>query len=41
MKKYIFIVIIAFCFIFINTKVVYANIMCNDGTERPTCSDCH
>ena len=41
MKKYIVMVIIASCSIFINTKAVFANIMCNDGTESPTCSDCH
>lgn len=41
MKRYMVIAIIVFCLIFANTKVVYANIMCNDGTESPTCSDCH
>ena len=33
-----FLVIVVF---FLSTEAVYANIICNDGTESPTCQDCH
>ena len=41
MKKNIYILLITLFVFLINVKSVYANIMCNDGTESPTCSDCH
>ena len=39
MKRYI--VIFMVCFFLLNIQLVSANIMCNDGSESPTCSDCH
>lgn len=39
MKKYILLILIVM--FFINTQLVFANIMCNDGTESPTCTSCH
>ena len=37
MKKALLLIVI----FVINAKVVSANIMCNDGTESPSCADCH
>lgn len=38
MRKYLCLIIL---FILAYTINVSANIMCNDGSESPTCSDCH
>lgn len=38
-KAVIKVLLIALLFIF--PTFVYANIMCNDGTTSPTCTDCH
>ena len=39
MKRYI--VIFMVCFFLLNIQLVSANIVCNDGTVSPTCTDCH
>lgn len=38
--KHRFLIVLIICF-FINAQVVFANIMCNDGSISPSCSDCH
>lgn len=38
MIKKVFVIIVLFLFLPISVK---ANIICNDGTESPSCSDCH
>ncbi len=39
--KRIYVIFILFLMFLMNTEVVKANIICNDGTESPTCKDCH
>lgn len=38
MKKYILTFLVLFL---VNVQHVSANIICNDGSVSPTCSDCH
>ena len=38
--KHRFLIVLIICF-FINAQIVSANIMCNDGSKSPSCSDCH
>lgn len=39
MKKYFIVFLLSF--FLLNIQIVSANIMCNDGSVSPTCSDCH